>query len=668
MDHALPPSPYASPMLRSLHQTAGAKLVLCSFRNRDCCSPSLSWPSPRQPEVKSLKLGRGIYRFYPSAEAQQAAPASLALQHPFKGTPVELGSAPVEPTFGFTDDFRYSAEVEIEHGTDLYGTGEAAGPLRRNGRVTECWNTDQPAYSEKDPSLYQSHPWVLAVRKDGTAFGVLADTTFRCRIDLRRNIRFEADGPQFGVIVIDRKNPQQVLEGLADLTGHMSLPSLWALGYHQCRWLTCPRTKRFRLPKSFANVMSRAETMWFDIDYMDGFRIFTFNSKTFPDPKALNAKLASMGFHNVWMIDPGVKDESGYPVYDSGKKADVFVKSMSGSDVSGTVWPGQCVFPDFTRPETRSWWARLYKAFAAQGITGVWNDMNEPSFFNVPTKTMPEDAQHRGGGELKGGPHAQYHNVFGMLMARATRDGLLAANPDKRPFLLTRAGYIGYQRYAATWTGDNSSSWTDSGMPFPWCSTSHFLGSLLWDLTFLDSLEMAPPIRRSEQRVLPRWWGVGSLLPFSRGHASKGTERKEPWAFGPRVEEAAREALWRRYVLMPYIYTAFYDSSITGLPGASPLFFADLGDAALRSEDGGFLLGGDLAVKADVHVNSRPVAMPVSWTKLPLDTSDPNLPLHAPRLHHSTRATEGLHRPGVGWTFVADRKFGHVYARCRKSL
>lgn len=572
------------------------------------------------------RLGRGIYRFYPSVDAQKTSGTSLALAKPITGTPIDFRTAPDQPTFDSTIDQRFSAEIPIPANTDLYGTGEAAGPLRRNGLVTECWNSDIPGYSEKNPSLYQSHPWVLAVRKDGTAFGVLADTTYRCRIDLTKDIKFEAEGPPFPVIVIDRKTPEDVLEGLADLTGHMNLPPLWALGYHQCRWSYMSADEALSIAQDFRNRHIPCDTIWFDIDYMDGFRDFTFNPKTYPDPKGLNSKLASMGFHNVWMIDAAVKKDPGYPVYDSGEERDVFVKTASGQDFVGPVWPGDCVFPDFTSPETRAWWAGLYKPFIADGITGVWNDMNEPSVFNVPTKTIPEDALHLGGGDLKPGPHAQYHNAYGMLEARGTYEGILQANPTKRPFVLTRAAYIGYQRYAATWTGDNVSSWTDLGNAIPMVLNLGLSGQPFAGPDIPGFGQNGPKDEAERAQFFSRWWGLGAMLPFSRGHSAKGTERKEPWSFGPQVEEAARQALWRRYVMLPYLYTAFQEATTTGLPVARPLFFADLQDPALRSEDGGFLLGNDIAVQASVTPDSRPVYIPKGWVQLPLDTADPNLP------------------------------------------
>ena len=241
----------------------------------------------------------------------------------------------------------------------------------------------------------------------------------------------------------------------------------------------------------------------------------------------------------------------------------------------------------------REWWAGLYADFMSRGIDGVWNDMNEPSVFNVESKTMPETNIHRADQALGGtGPHARYHNVYGMLMIRASREGIMAVNPEKRPFVLSRANYIGGHRYGATWTGDNTSNWPHVEMSIPMSlnlslSGQPFVGPDLGG--FIDNGDAA---------MYSRWFGFGSLLPFARGHTQKGNIDKEPWSFGPEVEATVRRALERRYRLMPLLYTLFEESHQTGMPIARPLFFADPADPALRSVDNAFLLGENLLVGA----------------------------------------------------------------------
>ncbi len=590
-----------------------------------------------QPVAHSI--ADGITRHHASADAKQLTPPSMALQRSFADlAPANASDMRVTPVFSKAGT-KAAVTIAITSGTSLYATGEAAGPLLRNGRLTEAWNTDAYGYGDDAKSLYKSHPWVLAVRPDGSAFGVLADTTYRCEIDLQTNpgeIRFTAEignGTEFPVIVIDPNNgrgtPQDVLHGLATLTGTMAMPPKWALGYHQCRYSYYPESRVREIADGFRSRKIPCDVIWHDIDYMDGFRCFTWDKKHFPDPKAHNAWLHEGGFKTVWMIDPGIKAEPGYFVYDqmmAGEGGGHAVKRADGSVYQGEVWPGLCVFPDFTSKETRKWWAGLYKDFMATGVDGVWNDMNEPAVFNVKAKTMPEDNVHDADPKLGGpGPHARFHNVYGTLMVQATRDGIIAANPDKRPFVLSRALYIGGHRYGASWTGDNTANWYHletsipmtlnlglSGQPFAGPDIGGFAGN-------------------GDGALFARWMGFGALMPFARGHTGKENIDKEPWSFGPTVEATCRAAIERRYRLLPYYYTLFHEASVTGLPVMRPVFFADSKDPALRTEDDAFLIGDDLLVAPQVVPDrTREVIMPGKpgdWREIDLFRSeDPDLP------------------------------------------
>jgi len=566
---------------------------------------------------------QGIVRFLPEGTFPASFPPSFALVAPFPGIDRVPDAWTVFPAFSH-NAAEHRVQVTVQEGTSLYGTGEIAGPLLRNGAVTQTWNYDSWGYSDRNDHLYQSHPWVLAVRGDGSAFGVLADTTVRTRIDLRDGISFSTERTPFPVIVIDAASPQEVLKRLALLTGTMPLPPLWSLGYHQCRFSYTPDSKVRAIADGFRTRSIPCDVIWMDIDYMDGYRVFTFDPQGFPDPAATNEYLHENGFKAIWMIDPGVKKDPGYFVYDQGSAGNHWVKTADGEEYNANVWPGPCAFPDFTRPETRAWWAGLYGDFMSHGIDGVWNDMNEPAIFPplgiLGSKTMPEDNRHRGGGGLPPGPHALYHNVYGMLMIRATREGVQTANPDRRPFVLTRSNYIGGQRYAATWTGDNQATWNH----------------LRWSVTMILNLGLSgqpfsgPDIGGHEfnttRELFARWIGVGALFPFSRGHKTKVTFPHEPWSFGSEVEEIARTALERRYRLLPYLYTLFQEASTSGLPVMRPVFFADPADPALRREDHSFLLGPCLLVQPQLteereHVFPEPRGI---WRAVTLVGEDPS--------------------------------------------
>jgi alpha-glucosidase len=607
------------------------------------------------PQAQGL-IGDEIARFAPADVPCETLPTSMALVEPrliLRGIP---GDWPHKPAFS-KEGNRSEALIPVEEGTSLYGTGEIAGPLLRNGKVTEAW-TEQPyredpppelfafEYDDQLPNLYQAHPWVLAVRADGSSFGVLADTTYRTRIDLRDGIRFSSAAP-FPVIVIEGQSPQRVLTKLSELTGTMELPPLWALGYQQARWSYVPDTRVISIADEFRARSIPCDVLWIDIDYMDEFRIFTFDESLFPDPQGLNGYLHDNGFKSVWILDPGVKaePEGGYFVYDEGLAGDHFIRQPDGELFVADSWPGASVWPDYTSPETRQWWQSYLPDFLDRGVDGVWIDLNEPSIVVPPNASFPEDLVHVGGGALPPDTHARYHNAYGLLMSQATYEGMKAARPDRRPFLLSRSNYIGGHRYAAMWTGDNSATWDH----------------LYWSVTMTLNMGLSgqpfagPDIggfwRTPSPELYAHWIGVGAFFPFSRTHTMKFSPDQEPWSFGPEVEAIARTAIERRYRLLPYLYTLFREASVDGLPVWRPVFFADPSEPALRSEDHAFLIGSDLLVlprltEGDPHLFVTPGGI---WREITLvgeDTAQtPQLPVLEIRGAPSCRWAEWCKAP-----------------------
>ncbi len=565
-------------------------------------------------------IARSISVFTPAGFDRSKTP-SLILKQEFPITaPVPVGWK-LRPQF-ILNDGKASAVFNLKGEISLYGGGEVTGPLLRNGQSIKLWNTDNGAYgTDNGKRLYQTHPWVLGVRKDGTAFGIIFDSSWKAVLTTNSDrIEYSSEGALFKVYVIDRRSPQEVLKGLAELTGTIEMPPLWALGYHQCRFSYESEEKVRSIASTFREKKIPCDAIWMDIDYMEGFRVFTFNKKNFPDPKTLNDDLHKQGFKTVYMIDPGVKVDSGYSVYRSGTANDVWVKQPNGKEYHGKVWPGDCAFPDFTMPRTRKWWSGLYKNFIQTGIDGIWNDMNEPAVNDNELAadhrlgTMPYNTPHRGGGDLPVGPHLLYHNAYGRLMVEASREGIIAADPEKRPFVLTRANLLGGQRFAATWTGDNLADPRFMKLSVPMSLTLGLSGQPF------SGPDIGGFLENTSGELWAQWIGFGTFLPFARGHACAGTNDKEPWAFGSAIERTSRIALERRYRLLPYLYTLFYNSYKTGLPVMSPVFFDDPADMRLRSEEQAFLLGNKLLV---IPAYAKDPALPKGvWENLSLVEGD----------------------------------------------
>src|SRR6266576_3432024 len=369
---------------------------------------------------------------------------------------------------------------------NYYGLGDKAGPMNRRNRSFTNWNTDEFGWQESSDPLYKTIPFFIGLRK-GIAYGVFFDNTYRSCFDFGKESRdyfsFGAEGGELNYYFIAGPEPRKIVEQYTAMTGRSPLPPLWTLGYQQCRYSYYPESRAREIVKTLRGKKIPADVIYFDIDYQQGYAPFTINREYFPTFEKMIADFRAQGFHTILITDLHVKKDPnhGYAPYDSGVKNDVFVKNPDGSIYVGPVWPGDGVFPDFTLTRARTWWGGLYKDFVAMGAAGFWNDMNEPSVFFRADKTMPLDTIHR----LDDGTtvdHRAAHNIFGMENARATYEGLRKLQAGERPFVLTRAAYSGAQRYAATWTGDNSSSWNHLKMSTPML-VSMGISGMPWSVT-----------------------------------------------------------------------------------------------------------------------------------------------------------------------------------------
>ncbi len=506
------------------------------------------------------------------------------------------------------------AGFDIHKARYFYGLGEKTLPYNRYGTRWTMWNSDFPAYGVRFDPLYESVPFLLKADSSG-AYGLLFDNTSRANFDVGAtepdSLIYEARAGAFELYVITGKNAADVVRKLADLTGKMHMPPLWSLGYQQSRWSYYPESKVLDLAHGFRENRIPCDVIYLDIDYMNGYRCFTWSPINFPTPKNMIDTLHSMGFKLVTIIDPGIKDQKGYGVYDSGAKKDIFVKMPSGKYFVGKVWPGECVFPDFFNRKARDWWGQQYKYLLRYGVDGFWNDMNEPSVFDTPNKTFPPDAVHR----LDSGTvmHYEVHNAYGMQMARATREGLEKLEPDKRPFVLTRANYAGGQRYAAMWTGDNFASFAHLKL-----ALAMFLNIGVSGQPFVGS-DVGGFIGNPSAELFSRWLELGSFTPFFRTHSVKDSKPREPWMFGPEYTKINRAIIDRRYEMLPEIYAAFQAAHEDGLPIMRPLYLDFPEDSEAYKISDEFMFGSNLLVAPvlDSGVVKRDVYLPAgNWTSI----------------------------------------------------
>jgi alpha-glucosidase len=532
------------------------------------------------PSVVRVRIGRQLGRDFSYAVVAKPEPAPVAVTQDAREIVVSTGALeahiarhPFAITFTTRDGKVINQDEpmlstswvgdevatykKLQEGERFIGLGEKTGDLDRRGTAYTNWNTDAYRYTAKDDPLYSSIPFYIGVHH-GLNYGIFFDNSFQSDFNFgasnNRFSSFSAHGGEMNYYFIHHPRVADIIKSYTALTGRMPLPPLWSLGYQQNRYSYYPESEVMRVAQTLREKKIPADGITLDIDFMDAYKLFTWDKARFPDPAGMVGRLKAMGLRTTLIVDPGVKAEKGYGVYERGMQEDVFVKYPDGTPYTGQVWPGWCHFPDFTSAKGRDWWHRELRTYADAGVAGLWNDMNEISTWG---QKMPSNVLFAFDGEPA--THKQAHNVYGMQMARSSYEGMKAAT-GKRPFMLTRAGYAGLQRYSAIWTGDNRAedehmllgvrllnSLGLSGVPFTGMDIGGFTGT-------------------ASPALFARWMQVGAFNPYFRNHAANDSRSSEPWTYGAQVEAIARNYVNLRYRLMPYLYAAFHDAAGTGEP------------------------------------------------------------------------------------------------------
>ncbi len=517
-----------------------------------------------------------------------------------QSSPPNAPSAEALPSSSPEEGHAVLLTLKLGYDEHFYGLGEKALGLDLRRTYTQMWNTDAFGYGPGDDPLYQSHPFLIGLKK-GVAFGMFLDNSYRTHFDLGKEFedryRVQTEGGELDLYLLAGPKVPDVARRYATLTGTMPMPPSWALGHMLCRYSYYPDNEVLDIAKRARQERIPTDVVWLDIHYMDGYRVFTWDKSRFSDLPGLTQSLHAMDMKAVSMIDPGVKADPGYSVFKEGIERDAFLKYPDGGLYIGKVWPGDCVFPDFSRKDVREWWGGLYRGLVDAGIDGFWNDMNEPAVFDVPGKTMDDVVMFDDSGLISS--HKKMHNVFGLLMVKASYEGVRALESPKRPFLLSRAGFSGVQRYAAVWTGDNTSSFPHLRLQNPM-----FLNMGLSGVPFVGSdiggFEGSPT-----PELLVRWYEASALVPLMRNHTNRGSYDQEPWVYGEPYTGLIRKAIGLRYRLLPYLYSAFFKASTTGEPILRPLVYAYQDDPATYSMDDAFLVGDSLLVAPVLEPGAR---------------------------------------------------------------
>lgn len=504
------------------------------------------------------------------------------------------------------DEIGFHWEESYEYGGDIvkmskvsqkaesyYGLGDKPVDVNLKGKRFENWVTDSYAFGKDTDPIYKAIPFYTSIHQN-KSYGIFFDNTFRTYFDFaheRRNVTsFWAQGGEMNYYFIYGPKMEDVVANYTDLTGKPhALPPLWALGFHQCKWSYYPESNVKEVTKTFRDLQIPCDAIYLDIDYMDGFRCFTWDKNYFPDPKRMVKELEDNGFKTVVIIDPGIKIDLEYEVFKEALDKDYFCKRADGPLMKGKVWPGECYFPDYTKPEVREWWSGLFQELIEDiGVKGVWNDMNEPAVMDVPNKSFPNDVRHNYDGNHCS--HRKAHNVYGMQMARATYHGLKKYAYPKRPFVITRAAYSGTQRYTSTWMGDNVATWEHLAI-----ANNQAQRMAMSGFSFAGS-DIGGFAEQPQGELFARWIQLGIFHVFCRVHSSGDHGDQEPWVFGEEITDIVRKFVEIRYQLLPYLYTAFWNHINNGTPILKSLVLFDQEDSQTHYRSDEFVYGEHILV------------------------------------------------------------------------
>lgn len=471
-----------------------------------------------------------------------------------------------EQGLSYTHNGRVMSVKSANDNERYYGLGEKTGFLDKKGASYTMWNTDVYApHNPETDALYQSIPFFISHRGK-MAYGLFLDNSGKTHIDLRTDqgtYQFMTENGVLEYFFFEGPTLKDVVKQYTWLTGRMELPPKWAIGYHQSRYSYETEKEAMDVVDAFQEKNIPLDAICLDIHYMNGYRVFTFDEDSFNKPFEFIMNLKKKGVHVIPIVDPGVKVDAKYELYQAGVKEGLFSQYLNGRIYYGEVWPGQSAFPDFMNDRVRRWWGDLHKFYINLGIEGIWNDMNEPAVFN-DTLTMDVQVMHKTDTD-RFIAHEDVHNIYGFLMCKATFEGMKDQLNGRRTFVLTRSGYAGIQRYAAVWTGDNRSFWEHLQLSLPMCLNLGLSG------VAFSGADVGGFAHDTSGQLLARWTQVGAFIPYFRNHSSIDTIRQEPWMFGEEIEAIVKKYIQLRYQWMPELYKWFKEASNLGLPVMRPL-------------------------------------------------------------------------------------------------
>jgi alpha-glucosidase len=475
------------------------------------------------------------------------------------------------------------ASMFARGGERYFGMGLAGGPLDRRGRLMTMRNADRAAYGEFTNPLYSSTPFFHG-HLAGASYGLFFDNPTVAEFDFAsRNgsiLNIAAVGGTLNFYVMAGPTPAAVASAFAALTGSTPVPPRWAIGYQQAHFGYASAAQVLSLAREFRSRAIPADAFYLDLDYTDRLFTMSWNPVGWPDPVGFNAEMESLGFKRVNILEPLVTVFDPLWPWLSGNRW--LATEPSGNAYIANIWMGDVSFIDFTKQGARDFFKSALKTFVSTGVSGIWADLNEPAANELPYAIFDFDGQPR--------YESATRNIYALWNVATVRDALLEAQPGLRPFIVSRSGFAGIQRYGANWSGDTDSTWDSLRVQVQIANSMGLSGQNFF------GADVGGFLGAPDAELFVRWLQFGAATPYMRNHSMNTSPLREPWRYGEPYTSVARSVIEWRYRLMPYLYGLFVAAEAQGAPVLAPTYFHFPGDEQTHGPSGEFMLGDALMV------------------------------------------------------------------------
>uniref|UniRef100_A0AAX7VGG2 P-type domain-containing protein n=1 Tax=Astatotilapia calliptera TaxID=8154 RepID=A0AAX7VGG2_ASTCA len=508
-----------------------------------------------------------------------------------RSTGAVLLNTTVAPLF-YADQFlQFSTSLPTQF---IYGLGEHRSTFLHDvhWNTLTMWARDVPPTEQTN--LYGAHPFYLAMEDGGNAHGffLLNSNAMDVALQPTPALTWRTIGGILDFYIFLGPDPGSVVQQYVDVVGYPAMPVYWALGYHLCRWGYYTSNSTWEVVKSMRNYGIPQDVQWNDIDYMDKFMDFTYESKKFDTLPELVRDLHAHNQRYVMILDPGISStqpEGSYWPFDEGVKRGVFIKDAEGKTLIGKVWPGLTAYPDFSDEVTHEWWYDNLQMFhdkvAFDGLWIVYWELKplQGLMLSILGCTHATEIKHYNTSSL----HTLsccFHFLSVPVFSALKR--IVA----KRPFVISRSTFPSQGMYSGHWLGDNRSQWKDLYTSIAGMLTFNLLGIPLVGADVCGFSE------ETQEELCVRWTQLGAFYPFTRNHNAISMKPQDPTAFSPLARTAMKEALLLRYSLFPVLYTLFHHAHVHGHTVARPIMFEFPKDVKAYGIDKQFMWGKSLLV------------------------------------------------------------------------